>query len=663
MLRNRITYALVCLFLTSFLHAQTYETYLSVEAMPDSYLLLPNPPEKGTEAFKLDSCYYFYAKSFRGTPRGEQAIEDSRVGDDRILALFSEAFGYPLSIEATPEIATLLLRAKETFGDYATRSAKLTHARMRPFVYFNEPTSTPDDEPFLRGNGSYPSGHTAIYTGISLILSEINPERQNKILKRGQEGGFSRMIVGAHWYSDVEAGKIIAGSAYARLNADPEYLEQLRLAKEEFAHLKRVQNCNLAQSLKYTTIVGKDEMLALLLKYLLVESGSEYKSDDAYPMTAGQEEMAKLLRDDIVALGAKAKISPWGYVYVDIPSNIREKVPVLGISCHLDYTPEAPGKGIKPTAITYSGGDIALGNGLVISPSTPEGADLHKMVGNTLIHSDGTTLLGGDDKNGCAIVMSLLKSILDPKCKHGRIQLVFCPNEDIGMAAEKIDTKLFNPDILFDVDGLGGNDISVANFTARGMKVRFVGKDAFAGEAKRLQLGDAVAAAATYIAYVPVQFRPENTEGLEGYIHHWEWVQDSTDVTVNSRIRYFDKEEGELFDRIIQQSLKKVEADFPNVQVNVLEDKTQYDNVAYTMYPASQAIVERAAERAGQSVNFVSERSGNTAAMFTAKGLKGGMCIFSGQHNVHSVREYSCLEEMMDAYHLLLFVVDEIAYL
>ena len=650
------------LLLSVSLYCQTYETYLSVEEMPDSYMLLPNPPENGTEAFQLDSCYYFYAKSFRETPRGIQAIEDSDVSGDHILSRFSEAFGYPISVDSTPQIATLLLRAKETFGDYATRSAKLTHARTRPFVYSKEPTTTPDDESFLRGNGGYPSGHTAIYTGLSLILSEINPERQNEILKRGQEGGFSRMIVGAHWYSDVEAGKIIAGSAYARLNADPEYQKQLKLAKEEFAHLKKEKGINPTEALNYSTIVSKDEMLSLLLKYLAVESGSE-ENEESFPMTPGQEEMAKLLRDDIVSLGGKATVSPWGYVYVDIPSNIRKKVPVLGVSCHLDYTPEAPGKGIKPTVITYMGGDIILSESSVISPSAPEGADLPNMIGKTLIHSDGTTLLGGDDKNGCTIVMSLLKSILDPKCKHGRVQLVFCPNEDIGMAAEKIDKQLFNPDILFDVDGLGGNDISVANFTARGVKVQFVGNDAHPSEAKKQHLGDAVAAAATYIAYVPVQFRPENTEGLEGYIHPWGWKQDGIDVTVTSRIRFFDKSEGELFEGIIKQALKKVEVDFPYVQVNVLEDKIQYDNVAYTMYPASQAIVERAANRAGQSVNFISERAGTTAAMFTTKGLKGGMCLFSGQHNVHSVKEISCLDEMMDAYYLLLFIVDEVTKL
>lgn len=646
-----------------FARAQEHTPYLSVGEMADSFILLPPPPAPGSQAFRLDKAYYREGKKLRDTPRGLQAIRDADVSEANILTLFSEAFGCEINPSSMPELTELLLRAKETFGDYATRVAKTTHGRTRPFVYYNEPSAIPNDDEGLKQNGSYPSGHTAIFTGLGLILSEINPARQTEIMKRSYEGGFSRVIAGAHWFSDVEAARIIAAAAYARLHADPEFCSQLEKAKREFAGLTETTSPSFSQILPVSEsgLVSSDEMLALLLKYIQIESGSEETSDGSYPMTEGQMEMARLLQSDIIALGIPAILTEWGYVYAEIPSNIDGEAPIMGLSCHLDYTPEAPGKGIKPSVITYMGGEIKLADGNVISPSNPDGADLSGLIGKTLVHTDGTTLLGGDDKNGCAIVISVMKTILQSGMRHGRIVFAFCPNEDIGMAAEKIDPEYFNPEILFDVDGMGGNKVTVSNFTARGLKVRFIGKDAHPAEAKQQKLGDALAAASAFISAVPVQYRPENTEGMQGYIHHFELTKEGFDYTVSSRVRYFDSHEGALFDGIIKESLNRVAIDYPNVKVEVLQDRIQYENVAYSMFPDSRQIVERAAARCKQRIEFVSERGGTTAAMFTAKGLKGGMCIFSGQHNDHQLHEYACLEEMMDSYRLLLCIVDEIA--
>lgn len=425
---------------------------------------------------------------------------------------------------------------------------------------------------------------------------------------------------------------------------------------------------NLAPALEYP-LVQKEEMLDMFLKYVAVESGSEIPApgDTAYPMTPGQIEMARLLKSDAEALGADVTMTEWNYVYVDVPSNIDKDVPVLGFTCHLDYSPEAPGKGIRPTVITYEGGDIQLADGSVISPENPDGKDLPGLVGKTIIHTDGTSLLGGDDKNGCTILMSLLKTVLQPDVKHGRIQFVFCPNEDIGMAQLKIDTLLFNPDILFDVDGAGGSQIMASNFTARGMTVKFIGHPAHPAEAKAQHMGDALAAAATFIADVPVEYRPERTDGKDGYIHHYQLdtlhEQKGVNYIVMSRIRYFDKNEGKLFDDIVKGSMERVSRDFPYVRTEVLFDGIQYDNVEYSMHPASRNVIARAAARSGNEVDFIAERGGTTAAMFTTRSLKGGMGIFSGQHNDHSVHEYSCLEEMMDAYLLLLYAVDEVTQL
>lgn len=421
---------------------------------------------------------------------------------------------------------------------------------------------------------------------------------------------------------------------------------------------------NLSPALEYPT-VPKEEMLNLLLDYIAIESRSEYlkAGDTSYPMTRGQIQMAERLKSDAEALGANVTMTEYHYVYVDVPSNIDKDVPVLGFSCHLDYSSEVSGYGIKPQVTIYQGGDIKLDDGSVISPNNPDGKDLPGLIGKTLIHTDGRTLLGGDDKNGCAILMSVLKTILNPAVKHGRIQFVFCPNEDIGQAQREIDPELFNPDILFDVDGMGGKDITASNFTARGLSMRFTGHPTHPAEAKAQNMGDPLAAAATYIASVPLEYRPERTEGKEGYIHHYQidTLEDSNNYCVMTRIRYFDKAEGELFDDIITNSLKKVNEAFPYVKTQIISDVIQYDNVKYSMHPASYEIIGRAAARSGLDIDYISERGGTTAAMFAAKSLNGGMCIFSGQHNCHSLHEYSCLEEMMDTYTLLLHVADEVS--
>ena len=410
------------------------------------------------------------------------------------------------------------------------------------------------------------------------------------------------------------------------------------------------------------TLVQKQEMLERFLRYIAIESGSQLPT---YPITPGQIEMADLIKSDAEALGAKVVKTDWQYVYVDIPSNLEQDCPILGFSCHLDYTPEAPGKGIKPTVIEYKGGDIVLADGSVITPSKPDGEDLPGLVGKTLIHTDGTTLLGGDDKNGCTILMSLVETLMNSNMRHGRVQFVFCPNEDVGGAAEHIDTTLFCPDILFDVDSKGGHEVFDCNFTAQQLAVRFMGHPAHPQDAKAKKMGDALAAAATYIAAIPLKYRPERTEGKEGYIQHYSINTENSgvDYVVYSRIRYFDKREGELFNKIINESLEKVNTDFPYVKTEVIKNELLYDNVAYSMHPSSREVLYRASSRSGVEISINSKRAGTTAALFVAKGLKGGMGVFSGQHNAHSIHEYSCLEEMMDSYRLLLYSIDEVARL
>lgn len=380
-------------------------------------------------------------------------------------------------------------------------------------------------------------------------------------------------------------------------------------------------------------------MLDTFVKYASIDSQSNYDSI----CTKGQHIMALALKADVEeavaqskASGVKVRLSDANYLYVTIPANIRSACPTMGISCHLDVTPEAPGGRIVPVVDTRDG--------------------------RTIVRTDGTTLLGADDKCGCTIAMQLIRSILsDKSIKHGTLQFAFCPNEDVGRAADGIDSKFFSPDILFDLDGPEGNVVTKSNFTARGFNVKFIGREAHPGDAKAQKLGDATAAAAAFISYFPVESRPENSDGTQGYIHPWSFDKEGADVTVQTRVRYFDKSEGELFDRMLSGAIADAERKFPNVKVEIVYNDLQYENVAYTLHPRAKSLVENAAAKIGKDITFADERGGTTASMFAAKGLNGGMCVFTGQHEIHSTREYADLQEMEEAYRLMLEIIRSVA--
>lgn len=379
----------------------------------------------------------------------------------------------------------------------------------------------------------------------------------------------------------------------------------------------------------------RQQMLETFIRYASIDSQSHYDSI----CTQGQRNMALALKSDVEDAIAKSKsagievyLSDSDYLYVTIPANVGSQCPSMGVSCHLDVTPEAVGGVIHPIV------DI--------------------LNGHTVVRTDGTTLLGADDKCGCTIAIQLIRTILnDRSIKHGVLQFAFCPNEDVGRAADGIDPKIFSPDILFDLDGPEGNVITKSNFTARGFNVRFLGRDAHPGDAKAQKLGGATAAAAAFISYFPIETRPENSEGTQGYIHPWSFEKDGADVTVQTRVRYFDKSEGELFDRLLSGAIADVELNFPYVKVEVVYDGLQYENVAYTLHPQAQSLAENAALKIGKDIKFVDERGGTTASMFAAKGLNGGMCVFTGQHEIHSTREYADLQEMEEAYLLMLEII------
>lgn len=213
--------------------------FLNEGEAPNSLYLLPGPPEPGSILFLYDKERYDWGKLQRDTPRGDQAASDANVEANGVPEAFSEAFGIEISENTTPEVLKLVIGMREDAGDLATRDAKRHYMRVRPFAFFGENTCNTRQQEELSTNGSYPSGHTAIGWATALVLAELNPDRQNEILKRGYEMGESRVICGYHYQSDVDAARLVAAGVVARLHADPGFRAQLERARVEMNKLQK----------------------------------------------------------------------------------------------------------------------------------------------------------------------------------------------------------------------------------------------------------------------------------------------------------------------------------------------------------------------------------------------------------------------------------------
>lgn len=405
-----------------------------------------------------------------------------------------------------------------------------------------------------------------------------------------------------------------------------------------------------------------ETIISRFTSYAAINSQSwEPEDPTKYPITFGQEDMAELIEQELINIGADKDLivsrSKYEYVYATIPANCEDVASIMFMA-HMDCTPECAGGEITPIVHrNYDGGDIQLPAGITLSPETPQGKHLANCVGKTIITSDGYTLLGADDKTGCTILVTLIETILnDKKLKHGDLHFVFSQNEDIGRAAERFEEEYVDgqPDIVIDVDGDDPTAFSVENFTAVGRNYTFQGKNAHPGNGFYNQYGDALTAAAYFIGQLPPETHPSASKGKEGYIHCYS-IDPLIDVNgeetqqnylVKVRLRYFDAQEGDAFRQLLDEAAELTAKAFPYVVTEAEPEVMQYENVAYTMYPGLGDLIIEAAEKEGVKLTPRSERGGTTAAMLAAKGQKGGPCLYSGQQAEHSVYEWTCAEDM-----------------
>lgn len=401
-------------------------------------------------------------------------------------------------------------------------------------------------------------------------------------------------------------------------------------------------------------------MLSRFLAYTQIDSQSD---NDAEWMTPGQEKMAQTLYEEIKSFGFPTHLSKDKYIYVSVPSNLKDRqAPVLGISCHYDTTPDIIGYGIKPQVIkNYDGQPIRLKNNYVIDfESDPY---LAKMVGKTIVTSDGTTMLSGDDKAGVAIVVTLLQTLAEnPDMPRGPIQMVITPNEDVGRSAERLELEYYNPDYAFDFDGGVDGEVVVANFSADRILVTAQGVNAhqsYAAENGYRNSTDPIAFITKKVA------RPRNlpnkSTGEQGYIepHHFTYDPEDNTHTVDFRYRYFNQNDGKRWHNRLDRAIARAEKKF-DVTITKAAVK-QYENVANGVKPEAMGIIDAAVKAAGVTPNYKKERAGTTSAMIMAKQGFGGYTVFTGQNNPHNFTEWLSEEDMFKAYQVSLNLVKEAA--
>ena len=400
-----------------------------------------------------------------------------------------------------------------------------------------------------------------------------------------------------------------------------------------------------------------EKILDRFLRYVAVDTQSCEESE-SQPSSAKQLTLLAMLRDELCALGVEATLDEYGYVMGRIPANTGKPVHMLGFIAHVDTSPDASGADIKPQIIEdYDGGDIALKGvpGLYLRPSEFPEMLAHK--GKTLITTDGTTLLGADDKAGVAEIMNAVQYIMaHPEFKHGEIRIGFTPDEEIGRGVVKFDVKKFDADYAYTIDGGDLGELEFENFNAAAATIRIQGRNVHPGYAKG-KMKNAMRIAIELNGLLPVEQKPEYTEGYEGFFHLIGFNGTVEEATISYIIRDHDMDLYEHKKAVMQECVDFINRKYGEGTA-VATIRHQYYNMRKEVEPHYHVVEKavKAMEMEGIKPKIQPIRGGTDGANLSFMGLP---CpnIFAGGLNFHGKMEFVPLESMEAASKVILNII------
>jgi tripeptide aminopeptidase len=397
--------------------------------------------------------------------------------------------------------------------------------------------------------------------------------------------------------------------------------------------------------------------------YVTVDTESDPESNTT-PSTAKQWDLANKLVEELKHIGlSDVSIDDKSYVMATLPSNLDYEVPTIGFVSHFDTTPDFTGKDVKPQIVkNYDGGDIVLNaeKNIILSPSYFKDLLLYK--GQTLITTDGTTLLGADDKAGITEIMTAMEYLVqNPEIKHGALKVCFTPDEEIGRGADHFDVEKFGADWAYTMDGSQIGELEYENFNAAGVKIRFKGKSVHPGYAKGKMI-NSMLLANKFINKLPKDETPETTKNYEGFFHITNIQGSIEDTLVQLIIRDHNRKKFEKRKEYVEEVVAKINKKH-NKQfgedIAVLEIKDQYYNMREKVEPVMHIV--NLAEQAMKELNIKPLikpiRGGTDGSRLSFMGLP---CpnIFAGGHNFHGKYEYVPVESMQKAIEVIIKIAE-----
>lgn len=402
----------------------------------------------------------------------------------------------------------------------------------------------------------------------------------------------------------------------------------------------------------------KNELIERFTSYVKVDTQSD-ESSETCPSTPGQWTLLHMLVDELKSIGMEeVTIDENGYVMATLPSTTEKEVPTIGFLAHVDTATDFIGKGVNPRIVeNYDGGEIVLNEALNVVMSPKNFPNLSEYNGHTLITTDGTTLLGADNKAGVTEIMTAMSYLIQhPEIKHGKVRVAFTPDEEIGRGPHKFDVAAFNAKYAYTVDGGPLGELEYESFNAAGAKITIKGSNIHPGSAKNKMI-NSTKIAMELNSRLPAEEAPEHTEGYEGFYHLISFNGDVEETKLNYIIRDFDRDNFNARKTTLTNIVNELKAKYGEDKI-ILEMKDQYYNMREKIEPVKEIVdlAHQSMENLDITPIVNPIRGGTDGSQLSYMGLPTPN-IFTGGENFHGKYEFISVNNMVKATHVVIEII------